>query len=131
MVSRRPTRREVPKLHEFANRFLDGYARANRHKPSGVAAKETILRVHLVPLIGNRRLDQITNEDVHRLKHRLRHRSPKTVNNVLTTLSKLLKVARRMGGDRVIAVHDQTAQRPETAYGLPRLRGLRAVGGSG
>ncbi len=65
-------KKEVPKLHEFVNRFLDGYARANRHKPSGVAAKETILRVHLVPLIGNRRLDQITNEDVHRLKHRRR-----------------------------------------------------------
>ena len=92
-----PNKKEVPKLHEFVNRFLDGYARANRHKPSGIAAKETILRVHLVPLMGNRRLDQVTNEDVHRLKHRLRNKSPKTVNNVLTTLSTLLKVAVEWG----------------------------------
>ena len=38
----RPTK-EVPTLAEFAPRFMDGYARANRQKPSGIAAKETIL----------------------------------------------------------------------------------------
>src|SRR3954467_13290172 len=44
--------KEVPTLAEFAPRFLDGHARANRQKPSGIAAKETILNVHLVPMIG-------------------------------------------------------------------------------
>ena len=29
-------------LEEFAPRFMDGHARANRQKPSGIAAKETI-----------------------------------------------------------------------------------------
>src|SRR3954467_1119408 len=43
------TRKEVPTLAEFQNRFIDGYARANRQKPSGIAGKETILNVHLVP----------------------------------------------------------------------------------
>ena len=85
--------KEVPTLEAFAPRFIEGHARANRHKPSGIAAKETILRVHLLPLLGNRRLDQIANEDVQRLKHCLRRKAPKTVNNVLTTLSKLLSVA--------------------------------------
>ena len=47
-------RKEVPTLKEFAPRFLDGYARANRHKPSGVAGKETILRIHLVPQSARR-----------------------------------------------------------------------------
>ncbi len=45
-------RKEVPTLNEFAPRFLDGYARANRQKPSGVAAKEMIIRVHLAPSLG-------------------------------------------------------------------------------
>ena len=54
-------RKEVPTLKEFAPRFLDGYARANRHKPSGVAGKETILRIHLVPQLGAKKLDAITN----------------------------------------------------------------------
>jgi integrase len=90
-------KKEVPTLQEFTPRFLDGYARANRQKPSGIAGKDTILRVHLVPVLGGRKLDAITNEDVQRLKHRLAHKAPKTVNNVLTVLNVLLKAAVEWG----------------------------------
>ena len=86
-------RKEVPTLEVFAPRFIDGHARANRHKPSGVAAKETILRVHLVPQLGQRKLDAITTEVIQRPKSRLSTKAPKTVNNVLTTLNRLLKSA--------------------------------------
>ena len=86
-------RKEVPTLREFAERFLDGQARANRQKPSSIAAKGTILRVHLIPHLGSHRLDGITNEQVQRLKHALRSRAPKTVNNVLTVLNVLLRTA--------------------------------------
>jgi integrase len=85
--------REVPTLEQFAPRFLDGYARANRQKPSGIAAKETILKVHLIPMLGSKRIDAITSEQVQHLKERLGHRAPKTVNNVLAVLNKLLKTA--------------------------------------
>ena len=77
----KPTK-EVPTLAEFAPRFLDGHARANRQKPSGIAAKETILNRHLIPMLGEKKLDAITNEDVQRLKHAPEAKSPKTVNNV-------------------------------------------------
>ncbi len=87
------SRKEVPTLSEFVPRFLDGYARANRQKPSGIAAKETILRVHVVPLLGTRKLDAIRDEDVQRLKAVLSSKAAKTVNNVLTVLNTLLKVA--------------------------------------
>ena len=60
-------RKEVPTLEEFAPRFLDGHARANRQKPGGIAHKEVVLRVHLVPFLGRKKLDAITNEDVQRL----------------------------------------------------------------
>ncbi len=86
-------RKEVPTLADFAGRFLDGYARANQQKPSGIAAKEMILRMHLTPFLGQHKLDAITNEDVQRLKAVLRGKAPKTVNNVLTVLRTLLKVA--------------------------------------
>ena len=86
-------KKEVPTLGEFAPRFLDGHPRANRHKPSGIAAKELILRVHLVPALGRRKLDAIKTEDVQRLKHELQAKSPKTVNNVLTVLNVLLRKA--------------------------------------
>ena len=91
------TKKEVPTLEAFAPRFIDGYARANRHKPSGIAAKETILRVHLIPQLGTKELDRITNEDVQRLKSALGEKSPKTVNNVLATLSRMLTVAVEWG----------------------------------
>ena len=83
----------MPTLHEFAPPFLDGYARANRQKPSGIASKETILRVHLIPALGDRKLDAITDEQVQRLKLQLHDKAPKTVNNVLTVLNVLLKSA--------------------------------------
>ena len=49
-------RRRCRHSTEFRSRFLDGYARANRQKPSGIAAKETILQVHLVPALGRQKL---------------------------------------------------------------------------
>jgi len=84
---------QTPTLAEFASRFVDGYAKANRLKPSGIAAKKTVLSVHLIPLLGDKRLDQITTEDVQQLKAALGHRAAKTVNNVLTVLSVMLRTA--------------------------------------
>ena len=88
-----PIAKEVPTLREFAPRFLAEYAEANRQKPSGIASKESILRVHLIPMFGDSALDAIKNEDVQNLKARLKKRAAKTVNNVLTVLNTLLKVA--------------------------------------
>ena len=86
-------RKEVPTLRTFVPRFLKGHTHANRQKPSGIAATKSILRVHLVPALGAKRLDAIGNEDAQRLKAHLRGKSPKTVNNVLTVLNTLLKAA--------------------------------------
>jgi hypothetical protein len=88
---------QIPTLNDFAVRFLDGYAKANRLKPSGIASKETVMRVHLVKAFGNTRLDEITTEDVQRLKAALTERAPKTVNNILTTLSVVLRTAVEWG----------------------------------
>jgi integrase len=97
----KPTKREEVQekttLEQFTARFLEGYAKANRLKPSGIAAKRTILYVHLVPAFGAKTLDTITTEDVQRLKSALFERSPKTVNNVLTTLNVVLKAAVEWG----------------------------------
>ena len=52
-----------------------------------------ILRVHLVPLLGEARLDAIRIEHVQQLKAKLVGRAAKTVNNVLTVLSVVLRKA--------------------------------------
>jgi integrase len=88
-----PIRKEVPTLKEFAPRFIEGYAKANKHKASGIETKQDILKSHLIPLFGALPLDQITSERVARLKARLRDKSGSRTNNVLSVLNKLLKVA--------------------------------------
>jgi hypothetical protein len=72
-----PAKKEVPTLKEFAPNFLEGYAKADRHKPSGVASKETILRIHLIPVLGEQKLDAISNAHVQRLKLHLKDKAAK------------------------------------------------------
>ncbi len=90
-------KKEVPTLTEFAPRFVDGHARANRLKPAGIAHKNAMLRTHLIPTLGDKPLERITTDDIQRLKLRLREKAPKTVNNVLTVLNTLLKKAVEWG----------------------------------
>jgi integrase len=102
VVNGKPARKKVEvkpvaTLAEFSNRFLEGYAKANRQKPSGISSKECILRVHLVPLIGDKPMNVITTEDVQKVKSALTGWSPKTVNNVLTVLSVALRTAVEWG----------------------------------
>src|SRR5260370_39841333 len=52
-----------------------------------------IIRVHLAPLLGHKKLDTIKSEDVQHLKGRLSTKAAKTVNNILTVLNVLLKKA--------------------------------------
>ena len=76
---------------------MDGYANANRLKPSGIAGKKSVLKMHLIPHLGDKRLDAIGTEDVQRLKSALGDRAAKTVNNILTVLSVMLKSAVEWG----------------------------------
>jgi hypothetical protein len=61
-----PVKKELPTPQEFVPRFIRNHAVANQLKPSGIAHKEIVLRVHLVPP-GDRKLDAISNADVQQL----------------------------------------------------------------
>lgn len=87
----------VPILfRDFAGEFLHTYAIVN-NKPSEVDSKRAILRLHLVPHFGEMRLDRIGDQEIERFKAlKLEQgRKPKTVNNYLTVLGKLLAVAKK------------------------------------
>jgi integrase len=95
---------EAPPLFaDFAREFEDTYAMTN-NKPSERASKEMILRVHLVPAFGTKRLDAITPLDIERYKAgKIKAgRSAKSVNNHLTVLHKLLAVAVEWGKLRTV-----------------------------
>lgn len=99
--------KKVATLAEFGPRFIREFATANGQHQAGIDAKESILRLHLIPYLGEKRLDEITTADVQRLKAIYREgvrdktggwkvnptNQAKTINNRLTVLNKLLKVA--------------------------------------
>ncbi len=112
------SKKEVVTLKDFAPTFLE-MSRV-KNKPSSVDTKEMILRIHLVPRLGELRLDQITYAVIEDLKVALantqtqnaerkeraatrveggppRTLSAKTINNCLTVLRRLLVVARKRG----------------------------------
>lgn len=102
-----PSPKTVPTFAAFAQTFMSTYAATN-NKPSERAAKNSILRTHLLPAVGDKRLDQIGTGDVEELKAKLfrewtkkqpdgceeQVNNAKRVNNVLHVLSKILVHAR-------------------------------------
>ena len=92
-----PHHKETPTLAEFAPRYIEGYARANREKPSSIDSKEAILRNYLIPAFGDKALGELGQEDMQKLKGRMSELSNKTVNNTLTVLNTLLKCAVEWG----------------------------------
>lgn len=88
----------TPTLRTFGQEFLDTYVAVN-NKPSERHNKKTIFHAHLVPHLGKLPLDRIGVREVEALKARLLKSDlkPKTVNNVLAMLGKLLRYAVDVG----------------------------------
>ncbi len=88
----------VPTLAEFEKEFISNYAEAN-NKKSEVQTKKSAFKNHLVPAFGSMRLDQIGLRDIEAFKAaKLKAgRKPKSVNNYLTVLHKMLSVAQEWG----------------------------------
>lgn len=89
--------RRTATVEEFSKRWIRDYCVANRHKPSGIEHKQLMLSAHIVKHLGQKRLDEISPQDVQDIKTRMIDRSPKTVNNALVVLSKMLRVAIEWG----------------------------------
>ncbi len=87
-----------PLFSEWAKEFLAVYPVGN-NKPSEVAAKTMIVNTHLVPFFGNEPLDRVTVGTVERFKAHQRKEgfAPKTINNRLTVLRRMLVVATEWG----------------------------------
>ncbi|MFA5762666.1 MAG: tyrosine-type recombinase/integrase [Bacilli bacterium] len=85
---------EIPTLKKFSEEFIKSYAKVN-NKETEVIAKEGNLRRYLLPAFEGKRLDEIRFRDIERFKVEMLERelSPKTTNNALATLSRLLRWA--------------------------------------
>jgi integrase len=86
-------KKEVPTLAEFAPRFIEEHARANRQKPSSIDSIHSSLRTHLLPAFGSKQLDELTQEDLQRFKAKRSKLAAKTLNNHLSILRTMLRTA--------------------------------------
>jgi integrase len=84
---------EVPTLRAFSEKFLV-HSETN-DKPSAVYAKRRILERYLMPVFGSKHLDEIGPFEIESLKADMLRRSlsPKTTNNALCVLSRVLSLA--------------------------------------
>lgn len=98
-----PTKKEVPRFEAFAQEFLEKYV-AVKNKPSEIGTKHSIFRHHLVPRFGTKKLDEIDAEAIagYTSATLRAKKSPKTINNHLTVLRRMLAIAVKWGRlDRV------------------------------
>jgi integrase len=111
--TQQPKGPEVPTVEEFSKVFLE--ASKVQNKRSSWEGKQAMLKVHIVPYLGALRLDQVTYAVIEDFKVTLankpianaerrsdaprpkRNLSPKTINNILTCLRRMLAIARKRG----------------------------------
>lgn len=89
-------REPPPTLAEFEERYFSEYCEPERQKPTTLATKRSIFKIHLLPIMGQKRLDTIDASDVQLLKKALAASSVSHLNNALSTLSTVLKFAMSM-----------------------------------
>ncbi len=93
-----PLDRRFATLAEFAPAWIDLYAR-QRNKPSEQRNKLRFLRRDILPLLGRLKPEAVTTVHVEQLiaAKRSQGLAPKSINNVLMTLSKMLRSAADWG----------------------------------
>lgn len=89
--------KQIPTLAEFAPRYMRDYVLANRLKPSTATHRRILLDAYLIPTLGRLRLDEIDAAAIQRLKGAYPTQSPRSVNNMLLCLAKLLRCAAEWG----------------------------------
>jgi integrase len=89
-----PKNKEIPSLRAFASDFLQNYAKVY-NRPVEVTQKERVLKKHLLPLLGDLRLDEIDGRVISSYAGAKRETKlhPSTINQHLACLSKMLHVA--------------------------------------
>lgn len=99
LEDRKPKRPKAPEFNAFAEEWVRLHAEAARHKPAGIAHKRQIIKTHLARNFAGKRIDQIDQQAIAALKADLavRELAPKTVNNILVVLSKMLRTAAKWG----------------------------------
>ena len=86
-----PPKMEEPTVAEFAVRYLESYARMNLRRNT-VEGTERVIRLHILPRLGDLRISEVGRAEAADLHHALRDR-PTLANRAVMVLSGMLRVA--------------------------------------
>lgn len=85
--------REAPTVAELAEKYLREHA-APHKKPRSVEEDQRLLRLHVLPALGRKKVAGITRADITGLHHAMRD-TPGAANRTLALLSKMLNLAEK------------------------------------
>ena len=92
----------APTVSKFAEDFITEHCEVEQHRPSSITNTRSILAVHIVPTLGELRIDEIRSQHFGELKRAMAHNrkgiSGKTINNALTVLSRMVRFWYERGG---------------------------------
>ena len=97
-TKRQPKEKRAPRLAAFCEHFLETYA-TTHNRPSTVREKRRALGRGLLDHVGHLRLDRITARHIETFKARRKREGvgPKSINEELAILSKVLNYAEEIG----------------------------------
>lgn len=84
-----------PTLETFSKTYLENYAQLHK-KPRSVAEDRRNLELHILPMLGSRRLAEITAADIAQF-HTLRGKHPSNANRCLALLSHIFSIGTKWG----------------------------------
>lgn len=86
-------KREDPLFSEYTERWIREYVVANKLRKITLDSYEDVLRAHLLPFFGAKRLSAIDTAAVQAFKATLGRLGPATTNKILARLTTMLRVA--------------------------------------
>lgn len=87
---------QVPTVADFAPKWLAWGKSVGRQKWSTLHNKEVLLRNHLIPLIGNLRLNEITGKTLGKIAEDRAYLEPGSLNNVLKYVIAMMRAAHKV-----------------------------------
>lgn len=91
----RSSERAAATVRELADRYLTEHART-RKKATSVRNDERLIKRHIVPVLGARKIQSVTRADIAGIHHSLRE-TPYEANRFLALASKMFALAERWG----------------------------------
>ena len=87
--------REASTVADLADRYMTEHAEVKK-RPRSVASDKTLLRLHVLPALGRKKVAALSRADITRLHHSLRE-TPGAANRTLALVSKMLNLAEKWG----------------------------------